>query len=80
MTPSKPRFGALNPIKLLLLLPLLLLIGCASNSQVCPPVLQTLPAPPLMSTQQPQESYSERAQRNINGWQNKLTDTALMRK
>ena len=75
----------LKPLKSKLkktLLPLLplpaLLTGCAATLPPCEPVSQPLPAPPSISTPLPQESYSARAQRNISGWQNKLTGTLLM--
>ena len=80
MTPSKPRCAVLSKTKLMLWLPLSLLTGCASKLQPCQTVLQPLPEPPLMSTLQPPESYSARAQRNINQWQQRLTSTELMRK
>ena len=63
---------------LLLLLPPVLLTGCGATLPPCAPASQPLPAPPSISTQLPQESYSARAQRNISGWQNKLTSTLLM--
>ncbi|AXF52875.1 MAG: putative lipoprotein [Bacteriophage sp.] len=74
-----PTPGLLNTLLLLVALPLLL-TACASNSPACLPVSQPLPAPPLMSTPQPQESYSARAQRNISEWQSQLMATQLMRK
>ena len=56
----------------------LLLMGCASSSP--PPIseLSPLPAPPSMSMPQPQESYSTRAQRNIEQWQQRLMATQMM--
>ena len=73
-----PRPGRPKTLLLLVVLPLLL-TACASNSPACLPVSQPLPAPPSMSTQQPQENYSARAQRNISGWQDKLMATQMMR-
>ena len=57
----------------------LLLTACASNSPACLPVSQPLPAPPSMSTPQPQESYSARAQRNIEQWQLRLMGTQMLK-
>ena len=65
--------------KLMLAVPVLLLTACASNSPACLPVSQPLPAPPLMSTPQPQESYSARAQRNIEQWQLRLMGTQMLK-
>lgn len=78
MTLSNLLLTALQKTRLMLAMPALLLTACASSSPPCIPVSQPLPAPPLMSTQQPQESYSERAQRNISEWQKQLTSTSLM--
>lgn len=73
-----PRSGQ-GACRLMLVLLPLLLTACASNLPACLPVSQPLPAPPSMSTLQPQESYSARAQRNISGWQDKLMATQMMR-
>ncbi|WP_165492485.1 hypothetical protein [Acinetobacter sp. ANC 4641] len=43
-------------------------------TSICP----QLPAKPSLTTALPQESYSKRAQQNIEQWQKKLTDTQLM--
>lgn len=78
MTQSKQRSSAPLKIALMLIVPVMLLTACAGNSPTCPPVLQPLPAPPSMSTQQPQESYSARASQNIEQWQQRLMGTQLM--
>ena len=56
----------------------LLLMGCASSSPPQISELSPLPAPPSMSMPQPQESYSTRAQRNIEQWQQRLMATQMM--
>ena len=74
----KPLKLNLKKTPLLLLLLPVLLTGCGATLPTCEPVSQPLPAPPSISTPLPQVSYSARAQRNISGWQNKLTGTLLM--
>ena len=79
MKQSNPPRLELTPSKLTLAALLLLLMGCASSSP--PPACEfpPLPAPPLMSTPQPQESYSTRAQRNIEQWQQRLMSTQMLK-
>ena len=57
----------------------LLLMGCASSSPPPTCELPPLPAPPSMSTPQRQESYSIRAQRNIEQWQQRLMGTQMLK-
>ena len=64
---------------LLLLLPLpVLLTGCGGTLPACEPVLQPLPAPPSISTQLPQVSYSLTAAESLQTWRQKLTGTLQM--
>ena len=79
MKPSNLPKPGLSLCKLMLAALPLLLMGCASGSppQICE--LPPLPAPPLMSMQQPQESYSTRAQRNIEQWQQRLMSTQMLK-
>ena len=63
----------------LLLLPLAMLAGCASNSLKPTSELPQLPSPPSESTPQPPISYSDSAATDTQSWQQKLTDTLLMR-
>ena len=58
----------------LLLLPVLL-TGCGATLPTCEPVSQPLPAPPSISTQLPQVSYSLTAAENLQTWRQKLTGT-----
>lgn len=60
---------------LLLLLPPVLLTGCGATLPACEPVLLPLPAPPSISTQLPQVSYSLTAAENLQTWRQKLTAT-----
>ena len=60
---------------LLLLLPPVLLTGCGGTLPNCKPVSQPLPAPPSISTQLPQASYSLTAAESLQTWQQKLTAT-----
>ena len=78
MKPSNPPRPGLSLCRLTLAALPLLLMGCASSSPPPACELLPLPAPPSMSTQQPQESYSTRAQRNIEQWQQRLMATQLM--
>lgn len=60
------------------LLPTLLLAACATTSKdsmpVQPPRIPSLP--PTLEKPVPQESYLERAQRNIEQWQKALINSA----
>ena len=56
----------------LLLLPVLL-TGCGATLPACEPVSQPLPAPPSISTQLPQVSYSLTAAESLQTWRQKLT-------
>ena len=56
----------------LLLLPVLL-TGCGATLPTCEPVSQPLPAPPSISTQLPQVSYSLTAAESLQTWRQKLT-------
>ena len=64
---------------LLLLLPPVLLTGCGATLPTCEPVSQPLPAPPLMSTQLPAQSYSLSAQQKLRSWHERLMGTQMMR-
>lgn len=78
MMHSKPRkTSSLVTVPTLVLLALSV-TGCAQTSPVCPPVSQPLPAPPLMSTPLPSQSYSSSAQNDIAEWRERLTGTQLM--
>ena len=59
-----------------LLMPMLLLQGCATPLPASTPVQIPLPPPALMKPVPP-ESYLERAQRNIEAWQKALTPSAI---
>ena len=58
---------------LLLLLPPVLLTGCAATLPPCAPASQPLPAAPSISTQLPQASYSLTAAESLQTWRQKLT-------
>ena len=60
---------------LLLLLPPALLTGCGATLPPCAPASQPLPAPPSISTQLPQASYSLTAAESLQTWRQKLTAT-----
>ncbi len=62
----------------LLLLPLAMLAGCASNSVKQIGELPRLPLPPSETTPQPPISYSDSAASDTQSWQQKLMDTPLM--
>ena len=54
---------------------LLLLTGCGATLPPCAPASQPLPAPPSISTQLPQASYSLTAAESLQTWRQKLTAT-----
>ena len=58
----------------LLLLPVLL-TGCGATLPTCEPVSQPLPAPPSISTQLPQVSYSLTAAESLQTFRQKLMAT-----
>lgn len=62
---------------LALLLPVLLLSACATPSSVSTPVQPPqIPAlPPSLARPVPQESFLDRAQRNIEAWRKTLMDS-----
>ena len=62
----------------LLLLPLAMLAGCASNSVKPTSELPQLPPPPSETTPQPQTSYSDSAATDTQSWQQELMATPLM--
>lgn len=72
----KPKPDPLKTL-LLLLLPAVLLTGCATPSTASAPVCPAFPSPPPLSQPIPQPSYSERAQRDIATWQQRLTATPV---
>ena len=61
----------------LLLLPVLL-TGCGATLPPCAPASQPLPAPPSISTQLPQVSYSLTAAESLQTWRQRLTGTLQM--
>ena len=63
----------LKKTQLLLLLLPVLLTGCGATLPTCEPVSQPLPAPPSISTQLPQASYSLTAAESLQTWRQKLT-------
>ena len=63
----------LKKTPLLLLLPPVLLTGCGTTLPPCAPASQPLPAPPSISTQLPQASYSLTAAESLQTWRQKLT-------
>ena len=65
----------LKKTQLLLLLPPVLLTGCGATLPPCAPASQPLPAPPSISTQLPQASYSLNAAESLQTWRQKLTAT-----
>ena len=70
-----PHKNAPRLHKLLPLLPLMLLVGCATTSPISS---VDCPAPPLMpaaAMPQPSEPYSLRAQRNMERWREMLKAT-----
>ncbi len=58
----------------MLLLPAVLLTGCAAPSTNSVQVSPTLPQAPSLREPIPLQSYSERASANIEAWQKRLTD------
>ena len=74
MHPSKNKRAWLA----LLLLPLAMLAGCASNSVKPISELPQLPQPPSESTPQPLTSYSSSAASDTQNWQQRLMGTPLM--
>lgn len=62
----------------MLLLPALLLTGCATTSMPSAPASPQLPPPPALSQPIPQQSYSERASADIETWQRRLIGTLPM--
>ncbi|EPD41116.1 hypothetical protein HMPREF9702_03217 [Delftia acidovorans CCUG 15835] len=54
------------------------LTACASNPQMPPADLPTLPPQPSLSTPLPSKSYLETAQHRMREWQSKLKNTRLM--
>ena len=71
----KPLKLKLKKTPLLLLLPPVLLTGCGATLPPCAPASQPLPAPPSISTQLPQASYSLNAAESLQTWRQKLTAT-----
>ena len=75
MTQSPKRNSALRKMLLLLALPAVLLMGCATPSIPSAPASPALPPPPSLREPIPQQSYSERASANIEAWQSRLIGT-----
>ena len=74
----KPLKLKLKKTLLLLLLLPVLLTGCGATLPTCEPVSQPLPAPPSISTQLPQASYSLNAAESLQTWRQRLTGTLQM--
>lgn len=62
----------------MLLLPVLMLMACASNSPQPTSALPQLPKKPSLTTPVPSQSYSVSAQQDMQRWQKRLMDTPLM--
>ena len=62
----------------LLLLPLAMLVGCATSSVRPTGDLPRLPQPPSESTPQPPTSYSDSLASDTQNWQQRLMDMRLM--
>lgn len=65
--PRRPRW--------LLLLPLMLLVGCATTSPISSVDCPAPPSMPAAVTLQPSEPYSLRVQRNLERWREMLKAT-----
>ncbi len=70
-----PLPNAKRSCALMLMLPAVLLTGCAAPSTNSVQVSPTLPQPPSLREPTPQQSYSERASTNIEAWRSKLIGT-----
>lgn len=68
-----------NGCRLMLMVPVLLLAACASNSPRVEVASPRLPLPPSLTTPMPSQTYSESARLDIQRWQERLTGTQLMR-
>ena len=75
MKQSKLLNNVLRKMLLLLALPAVLLMGCATPSMNSAQVSPVLPQPPSLREPTPQQSYSVRASTNIEAWRNRLTGT-----
>ena len=71
---DKLKLKLKKTLLLLLLLPVLL-TGCGATLPTCEPVSQPLPAPPSISTQLPQVSYSLTAAESLQTFRQKLMAT-----
>ena len=71
----KPLKLKLKKTPLLLLLPPVLLTGCGATLPPCAPASHPLPAPPSISTQLPQVSYSLTAAESLQTFRQKLMAT-----
>lgn len=58
-----------------LLLPVVLLTGCATPSTQSVPICPAIPQPPQLRQPIPQQSYSSSAQTLIEAWQRRLIGT-----
>lgn len=68
--PNEPR-----RLNRLLLLPAMLLAGCATTSQISSVDCPAPPSMPAAVTPQPLEPYSQRVQRNLERWREMLKAT-----
>lgn len=72
---KQPRLTLLLPIVLVLSL-----TGCGTTTVAPPMKSLVLPAPPLESTPQPQQPYSQSAAQLLQTWRERLTATPLTQK
>ena len=79
MMQSPKRISALRKMLLLLALPAVLLMGCATPSTVSAPASPALPSPPPLSQPIPQQSYSDSVRALLQTWQQKLMPTQATR-
>ena len=70
-----PQPNAKPSSALMLLLPAVLLTGCATPSTPSAPICPAIPSPPQLRQPIPQQSYSESARTNIEAWQRRLIGT-----
>lgn len=78
MKQSRNTSVRLRKTAALLMLPSVLLMGCAGTSEKCLISSQPLPTAPSLSTPLPPVDYSETARKNISEWQKQLNATQLM--
>lgn len=77
MKQSPKRNSALRKMLLLLALPAVLLMGCATPSIPSAPASPALPPPPSLREPIPQQSYSDNVWALLQTWQQKLMPTPV---